>query len=181
MTIRVVVCGYALLCAVILARAEERDEFSELCLVVGYDQSEACKRMFPVLAEMRDAGYNIVYVDLKKPEVRKYLAAFELDKDGRMPCYLMFVGHESFEKCTGPMTIKSLSEWFFRARKGQSSPRTVKPIQQREYLQNNPENTVYLRRRLSPPTCGMAWCMAHRYEILEYVDAQGRVVGKGNR
>lgn len=166
---------------VILAQAGELEDFHDLRLVVGYDQSEASQQMFPVLAKMRQAGYDIVYVNLTKPEVQKYLAAFELNKDGRIPCYLMFVGHESFEKCAGPMTVKSLSEWFTRARKGQLSPQAVKTTQQRDYLQNNPENMVYLRRRLSPPTCGMAWCMAHRYEILEYVDAQGRVVGTVNR
>jgi hypothetical protein len=120
-------------------------------------------------------------VDLDKPASKQYLEAFELGKERKTPCYLLYVGHEAFEKCTGPQTLKDLSDWYARARRGEASPKAAKPKQQREYLKDAPENMVYLRKRLSAPSCGMLWCMSHRYEILEYVDAQGNVVGRVNR
>jgi hypothetical protein len=163
-------------------------EFTEVRLVVGYDTSDNCKKMFPVLAKMREAGYNVAYVNLDKPENKAWIDAFELVKNKETPCYLMYVGHEAFERSNGVISYEDLVIWYMRAKKDVSTskndiiaPKVAKPTHQREYLKNDPVNTVYLRRRLSEPSCGMLWCMSHRYEILEYVDAYGNVVGNPNR
>ena len=167
------ICCMALISA---AQPATDKPFNAIRLVVGYDQSANSKTMFPVLAKLREAGYDIVYANLDEPKNAKYLEAFELNENKLMPCYLMYVGHEAFEKNNGIMTTEALTSWYNRAAKGQSTPKMVKPTQQKDYLQNSPINTVYLRRRLSEPSCGMLWCVAHRQEILEYVDKDGNVI-----
>jgi len=151
--------------------------FLQVRLVVGYDQSVDSKQMFPILAGLRAAGYDIVYTDLTSTNSQKYREAFELDKDSQLPCYLMYIGHEAFEKRQGVLTEKELKDWFAQVNKGLATAGVAKPVQQKLYLQNDPLNLIYLRKTLSPPSCGMLWCVSHRYEILQWVDANGKVIG----
>jgi len=91
---------------------------------------------------------------------------------------VMYRGHESFEKLAGVTTKDAIAEWFRLATKGERSPKREAPKAQMDYLKDTSQNAVYLRTRLSAPSCGMAWCVTHRTSILEYVDAAGNVVGK---
>jgi hypothetical protein len=184
-----IVFGIILLAVVLVATCcgAERPEFNEVRLVVAVDGSPNCQTMLPILGKLREGGNLVSVVDIRNPKVKSHLEGFELQRVKEMPRYLMLIGHETWEMCQGLISLRGLEAWCDRAAQGQKTgPEGIErlvlvqePQQQREYLQDAPENKVYLRKRMGP-SCGMLWCQnpSHWYEIKEWVDSQGNVVGR---
>lgn len=172
-----------LMICLLLMTAEEKtypttplNNEDSITLVVAYDNSEASRKMFPALAKLRQMGYNIVYADIQKEDNAQHLRWFEINQIN-MPCYLMYMGHEAFEKCSGQMTEYDIAMWYHRAFRGERTPQMRQPTEQNKYLQNSELNKVYLKQRLTPGSCGMLGCQAHGGGvILEQVDGNGRVI-----
>lgn len=138
-------------------------------LLVIYDGSPACVRMFPVFKAVEAAGHGIVYANANRPENREHLARFHVSQ---LPVMVMYSAHEARDFTFGEMDQGRLIEWFSRTAEG---PLTYARSDSQDFL--DPLDRPLLRQTWSPGTCWMLGCPIHGGGFhLETVDAKGNTV-----
>ena len=161
-----------LICLLALAAAPATDD--SVSVVVFYDQSEACRDMAPILAELKKEGRTVLWTDATSEANKPWIERFKIDVKN-LPFISVSRGHAAFENHSGPMGKTELAAWFARADIGQRSnaPGIARSSWQ-DWL--GKEDRPYLRYRDLGPSCGMSWCISHSHIIAtEEVWPDGRV------